>query len=40
MRVAPRTHCERESERVLLGPVSILLQEQEKGCTGSLHVNP
>lgn len=40
MRVAPRTHCERESERVILYSVSNLLQAQEKGRTGLFHVDP
>lgn len=46
MRVAPRTHCERESERVILYSVSNLLQAQEKvqaqakGRIGLFHVDP
>lgn len=30
MHVTPRTHCEREGDRALLGPVSILLRAQVK----------
>ncbi len=39
MRVAPRTHCERESACVPPGSVSIQLYAQVKGRIGSLHVN-
>lgn len=39
MRVAPRTHCERESACVPPGSVSIQLHAQVKGRIGSFHVN-
>lgn len=45
LRVAPRTHCDRESERVLPGSVSVLMHAREKAhqlvSRGSLvHVAP
>lgn len=39
MRVAPRTHCDRESERVLPGSVLILLDPPREGGTSLFHVD-